>query len=236
MYNEKAIAKDCAAVLFERLESDAAACSYDYEIIFSDDGSGDGCGDIVRDFAASHSAQSKIRVIASSQNEGKGSAVRRGMLESRGDYALFTDCDLAYGCDVIVDMLHAAEKQKCDLLIGSRAIHSEGYSGYTFARKMASKAFIKLLALSAGFDHSDSQCGIKLFSQGAAGEIFSRCTVNGWAFDFEALLIAEKLGFTIEEYPVRVINHRESKIHLLSDSLKMMSDVRKIKKRVSQMK
>ncbi len=235
MYNEKEAAPECVKVLSSSIEADACLNSYDYEIIFSDDGSADGCGDIVRGIAAELNPGLKhgsVRVITSPQNEGKGGAVRRGMLDSTGDYALFTDCDLAYGTDVICGMLEKIISTGADVLIGSRAAHPDGYAGYTFMRKIASKAFLRLLALSAGFDHSDSQCGIKMFSRKAADGIFSRGKVNGWAFDFETLMIAEKLGFTIDEYPVKVINHRESKIHLVRDSLKMLSDLRRIKKRI----
>lgn len=238
MYNEKAIAAGCAASLTKRLEADAMAESYEYEIIFSDDGSSDGCGDAVREFAASQALEfGEVRVITSPENEGKGGAVRRGMLAAEGEFVLFTDCDLAYGAESVVDMFRAEsevyEKDSSSaVMIGSRAVHKDGYSGYTFMRRLASKAFILLLSRSAGFSHSDSQSGIKIFRREAAREIFSLCTVNGWAFDFEVLMIAEKLGYSIREFPVRVINHRESKIHLVSDTLKMVSDVRKIKKRV----
>ncbi len=237
MYNEKEAAPGCVKELSSSIEADACRNSYDYEIIFSDDGSADGCGDIVREIAGELNptlTHGSVRVITSPCNEGKGGAVRRGMLESSGDYALFTDCDLAYGCEVICGMLERISSTHTDILIGSRAAHPDGYAGYTFVRKIASKAFLKLLALSAGFDHSDSQCGIKMFSRRAADGIFSRGKVNGWAFDFESLMIAEKLGFTIDEYPVKVINHRESKIHLVGDSLKMLSDLRKIKKRIKR--
>ena len=238
MYNEKAIAAECAASLTKRLEKDAIAELYKYEIIFSDDGSTDGCGDAVREFASSQPLEcGEVRVITSPKNEGKGNAVRRGMLTAKGDFILFTDCDLAYGVDSVVEMFHAASEihekdRSCCVMIGSRAIHKDGYSGYTFLRKLASRTFIFILSQTAGFSHSDSQSGIKIFKREAAREIFSLCTVNGWAFDFEALLIAEKLGYSIREFPVQVINHRESKIHLFSDTLKMVSDVKKIKKRV----
>ena len=74
-----------------------------------------------------------------------------------------------------------------------------------------------------------------IFRHDAAKAIFPLCTVNGWAFDFEALMIAEKLGYTIREYPVKVINHRESKINLMRDTFKMIRDVKEIKKRVDAM-
>jgi len=175
-------------------------------------------------------------VITAEKNCGKGAAVRMGMLASRGEIAVFTDSDLAYGCDAVCDIADALASSGSDIMIGSRAIHPEGYSGYTFARKAASKLFIRILSAGAGFSHTDSQSGIKAFSRKAADAVFPLCTVNGWAFDFETLLIAGKMGFSIEEFPVRVINHRESKVHLIRDAFRMMKDVRQIKKRVDSMK
>ena len=95
-----------------------------------------------------------------------------------------------------------------------------------------SKVYVAVLGLVGGFRLSDSQCGCKAFSQKAAKEIFRRCEVNGFSFDFEAILWAEKLGFPIAEFPVRIVNHRESKIHVLRDSVRMLRSVRKIRNRV----
>ena len=147
MYNEKAIAADCAASLVKELEADSLANSYEYEIVFSDDGSTDGCGDCVREYVrANPPMNGVVRVITSPENEGKGGAVRRGMLAAEGDYIMFTDCDLAYGTEIIPQMFRAAvevseKDDKCAVMIGSRAIHKDGYAGYTFIRKLASKVF-----------------------------------------------------------------------------------------------
>lgn len=236
MYNEKTVVEACAKDLTDALETYAAAHSVDYEVIFSDDGSTDGCGKLVENFAAAHSLNhGVIRLVTAEKNAGKGSAVRLGMLASEGDYVCFTDSDLAYGTAVIGDMLTDIREKGGDLLIGSRAIHPEGYAGYTFMRKLASKVFIKMLGITAGFRHTDSQCGMKFFKGETARKIFANTSVNGWAFDFEVLLIAQKLGKTVREFPVTVINHRESKVRLFSDSLKMLKDVRRIKKRVKSL-
>ena len=58
----------------------------------------------------------------------------------------------------------------------------------------------------------------------------------GFAFDFEALLLAGRLGSRIGEIPVSVINHRESKIRLGRDVFKMAHDLFKMKRRVSKIK
>ncbi len=232
MYNERTIAADCVRTLAGAMEH--ADIRDGYEILFSDDGSSDDCAKIVEKTARELSlTNGSVRVVRAEKNRGKGHAVRLGMLSSLGDVCVFTDCDLAYGTDVIPAMLDRLKNlPDAGVLIGSRAIAEDGYEGYTLPRKLASKAYVRLLCTAAGFKCSDSQCGIKMFRGDAARKIFALAEVDGWAFDFEVLLLAEKLGYAIAEHPVKVINHRESKIHLLRDSLKMASDVRKIRKRV----
>ena len=83
---------------------------------------------------------------------------------------------------------------------------------------------------------TDSQCGCKAFRGEAARRVFSNCTVNGFAFDFEAIMIATKLGMKIREIPVKVVNHRDSKVNVFTDALRMMRDLRKMKKRIKGLK
>ena len=65
-----------------------------------------------------------------------------------------------------------------------------------------------------------------------ARRIFAECETNGFAFDFEVLLLAEKLAVRIEEMPVTIINHRASTVHVVRDSIRMLRDLLRIKKRV----
>ena len=89
-----------------------------------------------------------------------------------------------------------------------------------------------MIKIAAGFRLSDSQCGIKGFRRAAAQRIFPHCEVDRFAFDLEVLMIANKLGLKIEEMPVKIVNHRESKVNVMRDSLKMLRDVRRMKKRI----
>ena len=227
MYNESKIiaetAKTLSAYMSENFE--------DYEIIFSDDGSKDGSSDIVKSLCLPN-----VQVIGYPDNRGKGSAVREAMLAATGDAVMFTDSDLAYGTDVIKRVADAFEESpECDLVVGSRSIAENGYDGYTFLRKIASKSYLTLLKMAGGLKISDSQCGCKAFSGRAAKKVFSHCEVNRFAFDFEAILIAEKCGYKIKEIPVKVINHGDSKVNVLRDSLKMIRDIMKMKKRISKL-
>ena len=228
MYNESSIIANTAKELHKYMTEHFGE---DYEIIFADDGRKDNSADIVNNLNLPN-----IKVVRYPQNQGKGCAVRHGVLASCGDIVIFTDADLAYGVDVISDMFErfTTECADADLMIGSRVIDPKGYEGYTFMRRLASKVYLKLLTVYAGFSHSDSQCGIKMFRGEAARTIFSYCEIDKWAFDFEALLIAKKLGMKVAEHPVHIINHRESTVRVLRDSVKMLRDVHRMKKRIKK--
>ena len=224
MYNESKIIEATARELSAYMES----VFDDYEILFCDDGSKDGCGELVSALELPN-----VRVVSYGQNRGKGCAVRHGMLEAKGDVRIFTDADLAYGTEVIKRAYDTmCENGGTDMLIGSRNIGNDGYEGYTLLRKIMSKTYIKVLCITGGFKLSDSQCGIKAFRGETAEDIFSKCKVDGFAFDFEVILYATKLGKKIGEMPVKIINHRESSVRPIKDTLKMLGDLRKIKKDV----
>lgn len=224
MYNERALIVETAQKLSAYMQSHFDS----YEILFSDDGSSDGSGELVRALDLPN-----VRVLGYEQNAGKGCAVRTAMLQAEGEMVMFTDADLAYGTDVIRRMYDTwEEKKRPQLLLGSRNLDKDGYAEYTLLRRVMSKVYIKILSLVGHFRLSDSQCGCKAFENHAAKEIFSRCRVNGFAFDFEAILWADTLKYRIEETPVRIVYHRESKIHVFRDTYRMLRDLIRIRKSV----
>ena len=226
MYNENRVIADTARTLSAYMQANFE----DYEIVFCSDGSTDGCDETVRALNLP-----SVKVIGYVQNQGKGHAVRTAMLAAEGDIRMFTDADLAYGTDVIKQVADAfAQKPEADLVIGSRNLSKDGYEGYTFLRKLMSKVYIRVLCIAGGFRLSDSQCGCKAFRGAVAEKIFSRCEVNGFAFDFEAILWAVKMKMNIAEIPVHVINHGESKVRIVRDTIRMLRDLRKMKKRIKK--
>lgn len=227
MYNESSIINDSLKCFYEYM----AKTFEDFELLFVDDGSKDGCGKPV---AEKQQEDARVRLIRYENNRGKGCAVRTGVMECTGDIVMFTDCDIAYGVNVIKEVydFFANDKENTSVLVGSRNLRKDGYDGYTFVRRLASKIYIKVLCLTAGFKLSDSQCGMKSFRTSDAKKIFSLCETDGFAFDFEALLFAKHMRMNIKELPVKIQNHRESKVNVISDTFKMLNDLRKIKKRV----
>ncbi len=228
MYNENRVIAESAKQLSDYL----SAHFEDYELLFCSDGSIDGCDETVKALQLPNT-----RVIAYHPNRGKGYAVRTAMLAATGDIRMFTDADLAYGTEVISAVAEAfSEHPESDMVIGSRNLQKDGYDGYTLMRRAASKLYIKVLCLVGGFRLSDSQCGCKAFSAKAAEAIFPRCEVNGYAFDFEAILWAEKFNMRLTEIPVKVINHDQSKVRIVRDTWRMLRDLCRMRKRVRKTK
>lgn len=226
MYNESSIIADTAAKLHRYMTEHF---ENDFEIVFADDGSRDSSADIVNSLGLSG-----VRVVGYEKNQGKGCAVRTGVLASEGDIVMFTDADLAYGMDIIEEAFKILVKGEYPVLVASRAKHKDGYEGYTPIRKLASRTYIKVLNLFGGIKISDAQCGFKGFRGDIARRIFSHCQTNNFAFDLEVILIAQKMNLRIYELPAKIINHRESKVNVIKDAFKMLKEISRIKKNVKK--
>ena len=221
-YNESAIVLDTIRAASAKL----AELTEDYEVLIVNDGSTDGMAALVRGCG-----DPRVRLEGYAPNHGKGRAVRTGMLAARGDVVLCTDADLAYGVDVFAVILDRFRAGDAGLVIGSRRLGGEGYKNYPPLRILMSKCFGLLSHMISGLPY-DTQCGIKGYRREAAEQIFSRCTTDGFSFDFEVLMRADRLGLKVEQIPVSVVNFRESKVNVVKDSARMFRDVFRIRKQV----
>ncbi len=146
-----------------------------------------------------------LRVISLSENNGKGFAVKTGMLAAKGQWHLVMDADNSTSLVEIAKMLPFVtdKSNNCEIAIGSRLIEGAQIdppapNSRRFIEKI-SQWFISTF-LVRGI--KDTGCGFKLFSALASDKIFKRVTQNGWAIDAESLAIAKSLGYTIKEFPV----------------------------------
>ena len=179
------------------------------EVLVVDDGSFDATAARAEDAGRRYGLD--LRVLRLPRNSGKGSAVRTGCLEARGQSVLVTDADLSTPI-YEWEKLAAAH---APVAIGSRALdESLVKEEQPLYRKAMGKLFNRLVRLVAVPGIRDTQCGFKLFESAAAREIFSRAKVNRFAWDVEALLLARQLGYAIAEVPVLWFNSKDSRVTL----------------------
>lgn len=201
--------------------------NYDSEILVVDNGSTDDTVGVVRMLGGKIKG---LRLVSGQAGRGKGFAVKKGTLEARGDYRIFTDADNSTPIEQI-EKMWPYFRQDYDVVIGSRDIKGSLLDPpQPFLRKMIlGKGFRLLRKFIIGlWNIQDTQCGFKCFTEKAALNIFPKITIMGFSFDAEVLFIAQKLGYKIKEVPVHWKNDLESKVKF-GDTIKMAMDLIKIR-------
>jgi dolichyl-phosphate beta-glucosyltransferase len=213
----------------KELERWTAGCAWPVEVIIVVEPSTDGTGEIAADAAA---RQPNLRVIANPEHRGKGFAVRTGMLAATGDLVFYMDCDLSVPLrDVEAFVRYFDEHSDADVIYGNRQ-HADSRITVrqSWLRQRMGQVFNGVLRRLTLTGVHDTQCGFKAFRRPAAQAIFSRQKLDGFAFDVEVLLLAQKLGYHISDLPVEWRNSPESKVRLIRDSLTMLRDAWQIRR------
>jgi dolichyl-phosphate beta-glucosyltransferase len=169
----------------------------DVELIVVDDGSVDRTVEIARDHLR---RLPRGRLLRLPWHAGKGAAVRSGVAAAQGDAIVFMDADLATDLSALPRLLLAL--RGADVAIGSRTAPGAVVTGRSPARRVLHRGFGMHARHVAGISASDPQCGFKGFRNDAAKILFPMSRLNGFGFDVEILLLADKLGYRIVEIPV----------------------------------
>jgi glycosyltransferase involved in cell wall biosynthesis len=168
-------------------------------------------------------------VVRQPVNQGKGAAVRAGMLAARGRTRVFTDADLSYAPDQVLALLERAE-EGWDIVVGSRQ-HADTTTVVQtgLLRQIGGRVINRCTRIVLVADHEDTQCGIKAFRSDVAGLVFGRSRVDGFAFDVEVLHLAERYGLSVVEVPVTVENSDRSTVRVARDALRLLRDLLRIR-------
>ena len=198
-----------------------------YEIVVVDDASSDRTPEILKRYCASHSQIVSLRNV---KNMGKGFTTRRGMLSARGDLILFTDTDLSVPIEEL-DRLLIYARDGFDIVFGSRYMpDSRIVSQQTWHRRKLGRVFNYLTRFLILPQFRDTQCGFKLFRRDTAQHLFKEQKLDGYAFDVEILYLASRSGYRIKEVGVTWFDAPFTKIRVFRDSVRMLSDIMKIKR------
>lgn len=195
------------------------------EIILVDDGSLDKTWVVLEDYKKRHQ---NILLCRHLVNKGKGAAVRTGMLKAGGKLVLMTDCDLSTPIEEIDNLVTYVDSH--DIIIGSRRLKEKKLGRMPAKyRTLLGDIYYEMLRLILLPSVKDTNCGFKLFSRKVIKPVFSKQLINRWGYDAEVLFIADKLGFSIKEIPVRWTHYGGSKVRLADAVLKTLAELGKIK-------
>lgn len=186
-------------------------------MIIIDDGSVDGTKGVAFNFVRKYSVEN-VRVILLGRNHGKGEAVRKGMLHSRGELLLMLDAD---GATKITDLqklenqIQAVVKKEASrdpsirisdiptAAFGSRAhLEEKALATRKWYRNFLMKGFHLVVLLTAGPGIRDTQCGFKMFTRSAGRKLFTNIRLKRWCFDVELVYLCKYFGIPMIEVSV----------------------------------
>ncbi len=217
-YNER----ERIPATLERVRQYFDDAAEEYEVIVTDDGSSDGTVDYVR---AATEQWPQLSLVPLGRNQGKGAAVRAGMLRAQGEHRLFSDADLSTPIEEL-PRLRARLGGACQVAIASRAVAGSTIDVHQPGRReMMGRTYNRLVQLIALPGLHDTQCGFKVFTAEAAIACFQPLRTKGFGFDAEALLRARRQGWEIAEVPVRWSHRDDSRVSALRDSGMVLLDL-----------
>lgn len=202
VYNEASIVREAALELCHRLD----ALHWDYELILTENGSRDGTKQIVAQLAA---ANPRIRALEGDEPN-YGRALKRGILEARGDEVVCDEIDL---CDVgFYQRALPLLREGADLVVGSKAMKGAD-DARPLVRRAATRVITILLRLSTGFRGTDTH-GLKAFRRERLLEVARACVVDRDLFASEFVIRAQRMGRDVREIPIALRERRPPSTNL----------------------
>ena len=185
---------------------------YEWAVVVADNGSTDATPSICQSLSEQDSRVRHVRL----EQRGRGRALKRAWAESNADIVAYMDVDLSTDLSALPQTIAAVDDEGYDIAIGSRLKRGAQVMGRSFKRELISRSYSLIFRAMflAGFQ--DAQCGFKAVSRRAADDVAPLVVDNGWFFDTEMLLIAEKNGYRIKEIPVKWTDDPDSRVKIIS--------------------
>jgi glycosyltransferase involved in cell wall biosynthesis len=169
-----------------------------FEVIVAEDGSSDGSAEFVRQY---ETKSTHVKLLHSDIRQGRGKALNRAIRNAQGSIVCYYDVDLATRMKHLPDLIDAIRKG-ADISTGSRLL-PESDIRRTGGREIASRSYNFLVRHILGSRLFDHQCGFKAFNKARIIPVLPSIRSNHWFWDTELLVRAQRLGYTVHEFPVQ---------------------------------
>jgi dolichol-phosphate mannosyltransferase len=177
-------------------------------VLFVDDNSPDGTGDLLDEMAAS---ESRIHVMHRAGKLGLGTAYIEGFtwgIQRGYDYLFEMDADGSHDPQYLPTMLALAE-DGADAVIGSRYVPGGGTENWGIGRKIISRGGSMYARTVLGIDVRDVTAGFICWRRKALEAIdLETITSNGYSFQIEMKYRALRKGLRLVETPIVFVDRR----------------------------
>ena len=212
VYNEVTVLRQSVERTLQLFDANP---QYDWHCVVADNGSTDGTGALAQQLAEQ---DSRVRALLLTI-KGRGIALREAWTTSTADAVSYRDVDLSTDIEHLPALISMIVEKQCDVAIGTR-LAKGSKTDRQIKREITSRGYVFLIR--ATFPHlkiSDAQCGFKALNRKTADSIVPKIENNMWFFDTEMLILAQQAGLRICELPVRWVEDRDTKVHILKTAM-----------------
>jgi len=220
IYNEEGILRSSVVDLIDRL----GPFNMSYELVLAENGSRDNTVAICQELEQRFT-QVKHFSVGTPGNGNYGLALRKGILDARGQYVFCDEIDLC-DTDFYKRALEILESGSADLVIGSKLL-AGAEDERPLLRHAGSLVINGMLRVSLGFKGTDTH-GLKAFRREPLLSTAQECVVDKDLFASEFVIRAERNRISIKEIPVRVMEKRAPSTHLLQRVPNVLKNLAKL--------
>ncbi len=200
------------------------------ELIIVDDGSPIESFNRLRD-KISGELSGSIFLHRYERNQGKGFAISHGIHQANGEIVGFLDSDGAIPAYEVKNLLNIySDNNSFDMLLASRIKMLGKNVDRSFMRHLSGRVFVTFISTLFNIPVYDSQCGFKLFKKNSYESLKNKITDTRWVWDTQLLILFFLNKKKIHEVPIDWSGVADSKVYMLSDSLKMLLKMYNFKK------
>ncbi len=205
--------------------------SYHSEVLVVENGSTDATSEVVLMYAKSVAPDDRFTIQLLHSDQGKGAAVKTGMLVGKGEHLFICDADLSMPIEEVGKFLPPQlAADSFDVAIASREIEGAVRYNEPGYRHLMGRVFNLIVRTLIIPGIEDTQCGFKLFTRAAANDIFPYQTISGWGFDPEVLYIANTRKLRVVEVPINWYYMADSRVSPIRDTIKMLREVMRVRR------
>jgi len=222
VYNEEADLARNVLRLHEYLECQSA---FAFRITIADNASSDDTWAV-----AQRLAESVPRVTALHLDEkGRGRALKAAWSRSDAAVLVYMDIDLSTDLAAVLPLVAPLVSGHSDLAIGTRLSRSSLVQRGP-KREFISRSYNRITRLALRSRFSDAQCGFKAISAESARALLPWIEDDGWFFDTELLVVAERAGLRIHEVPVDWTDDPDSRVDIVPTAVADLKGIARLRR------